>query len=206
MATTARPGHPVFAALYGVMSRQMEAGPVGRARAELVSQARGEVVDLGAGLGANLRHLGGEVSRVQLVEPDPHMVKRLRPVVPAEAVVHAVSAEHLPMDDASIDTVLATLMLCTVQDPQAVVGEIRRVLKPGGRLLVLEHVRADDAGLAGWQDRLDLPWGWLAAGCHPNRDTVATLAGAGFDVSDVTPLRIPGLPIMRPWITGVLTR
>ena len=202
--TTEQNGHRIFAALYGAMSRSMEAGPIGAARRELVSQARGVVVDLGAGRGANLPHLGPEVRQVHLVEPDPHMLKRLRPIAPAHAVVHPVAAERLPLEDAGVDTVLATLMLCSVTDPVAVAGEIRRVLKPGGRLLVLEHVRAPDARSARWQDRLERPWGWVSAGCHPNRDTSAVLAAAGFDTTGLTRFRGPGLPIVRPWVSGVL--
>jgi ubiquinone/menaquinone biosynthesis C-methylase UbiE len=170
-----------------------------------VTQARGEVVDLGAGLGANVKHLGPDVNRVHLVEPDPHMLRRLKPLAPPNAVLHPVPAEDLPLDDASIDTVLATLMLCTVADPEAVCGEIRRVLKPGGHLLVLEHVRSEDPGSARWQDRLERPWGWFAAGCHPNRDTLALLDAAGFDISGMTRFRAPGLPIVRSWVSGALS-
>jgi ubiquinone/menaquinone biosynthesis C-methylase UbiE len=202
--TVKQRGHPIFAGLYGTMSRQLEAGPIGAARRELVARARGEVVDLGAGLGANLPYLGSDVSRVHLVEPDPHMVKRLTRIVPSTAVIHPIPAERLPFDDAGIDTVLATLVLCTVADPVAVAAEIRRVLAPGGQLLVLEHVRAKDPGTAGWQDRLERPWGWFTAGCHPNRDTGEVLVTAGFDLGDVTAIQLPGPPIMRPWITGAL--
>ena len=84
-------------------------------------------------------------------------------------------AERLPFEDASFDTAVATLVLCTVPDPAAALAEAARVLKPGGRLLFIEHVRAEDPGLARWQDRLEKPWRFLGDGCHCNRDTVATI-------------------------------
>jgi ubiquinone/menaquinone biosynthesis C-methylase UbiE len=199
-----RSARPIFAALYGVMSRQVEAGPIGPARSELVSQARGEVVDLGAGHGANLAHLGAGVTRVHLVEPNPYMVRRLRLVRPSNGVIHEVGAERLPLADGSVDTVLATLVLCTVENPVTVLTEARRVLRPEGRLLVLEHVRAEAPRSARWQDRLERPWGWFSGGCHPNRDTAAVLAGAGFDVSPLSRFLVPGQPIVRSWISGAL--
>jgi len=120
--------HPVFAALYPRMARGIEAGPIGAERRALLGAARGVVVDLGSGVGLNLPHLGPSVTAVHAVEPDPHIVRRLSPNLPPGAVVHQVGAETLPLDDDSVDTVLATLTLCTVQDPAAAVAEIRRVL------------------------------------------------------------------------------
>lgn len=206
--TTAEAGqrvsHPVFAAFYPRMARGMEAGPLGAARRELLAAARGVVVDLGAGVGLNLPHLGPDVSIVHAVEPDPHMVRRLTPNLPGGAVVHQVGAEAVPLPDASVDTVLATLTLCTVQDPEAAVREIRRVLRPDGQVLVLEHVLALDARTAAWQHRMRLPWRWFGAGCNPTRDTAESFAAAGFDVGGLDRITIPGLPMTREWITGVL--
>lgn len=199
-----RVAHPVFAALYPRMARGIEAGPIGVQRRALLGCARGVVVDLGSGVGLNLPHLGPAVTAVHAVEPDPHMLRRLAPNLPPGAVVHQVRAETLPMDDSSVDTVLATLTLCTVQDPVAVVGEIRRVLRPGGQVLVLEHVRSEDPGLAAWQYRLRMPWRWFGAGCNPTRDTTATFAAAGFDTVGLRRIRVPGLPVTREWVTGIL--
>jgi len=165
----ARLSHPVFAALYPRMARGMEAGPIGTTRRTLLAAARGVVVDLGSGVGLNMPHLGPEVTTVQAVEPDPHMVRRLTPNLPPGAVVHQVGAETLPLPDASVDTVLATLTLCTVQDLAAAVREIRRVLRPDGQVLVLEHVLSTDLGVAVWQHRMRLPWRWFGAGCNPTR-------------------------------------
>jgi ubiquinone/menaquinone biosynthesis C-methylase UbiE len=203
-------GHPVFAAWYQLIARSIEAGPLGQARRELVSTADGVVVDLGTGIGLNLPHLGPAVSHVHAVEPDPHMVRRLRPALDAFAAgsggvsvdVHAVGAERLPLPDRSADTVLATLTLCTVRDLQAVAGEIRRVLRPGGRLVVLEHVLSQDPRVAGWQRRLRRPWGWFGGGCSPVRETGEVLSANGFDVSSLRRLTVPGPPVTREWIAG----
>ena len=112
-------------------------------------------------------------------------------------------AERLPFEDGSFDSVVSTLVLCSVETPATATGEIVRVLKPDGRLLYLEHVRADDDGLARWQDRLERPWGWLGAGCHPNRDTVAQLEAAGFETESLVRDRMPKAPpIVRPMVRG----
>ena len=112
-------------------------------------------------------------------------------------------AERLPFEDGSFDSVVSTLVLCSVETPAAATGEIVRVLKPDGRLLYLEHVRAPTSGLARWQDRLERPWGWLGAGCHPNRDTVAQLEAAGFETESLVRDRMPKAPpIVRPMVRG----
>ena len=94
-------------------------------------------------------------------------------------------------------------MLCTVEDPAASLAEVARVLRPGGRLLFLEHVRAEDPGLARWQDRLERPWRFIGHGCHDNRDTVATIAASGLEIEDVESGRMPKAPpIVRPMAIG----
>jgi ubiquinone/menaquinone biosynthesis C-methylase UbiE len=205
MADVVRRGHPVYAALYRRAMRSVEAGALGDARRALVRQARGVVVDVGAGVGLNVPLLGPEVTQLHLVEPDPHMLRRLAADLPAHARVHRAVAEELPLPDASADTVLTTLTLCTVDDVPTAVAEMRRVLRPGGRVLVLEHVRSDDPAVARWQTRLRRPWGWFAGGCHPDRDTGAALAAGGFDTGALTHLSEPGT-LTRDWITGVLHR
>jgi xanthine/CO dehydrogenase XdhC/CoxF family maturation factor len=101
--------------------------------------------------------------------------------------------------------VLATLTLCTVQDLPAAVAEIRRVLRPDGQVLVLEHVLALDPALAAWQRRLSRPWGWVGAGCSPVRQTGEALSAHGFDVSSLRRLTVPGLPVTREWLVGRVT-
>src|SRR6266516_6680149 len=155
-------------------------------RAELVASARGATLELGAGTGLNLRHYPPAVTELVLTEPDRHMARRLRARAargqrPAEVV--EAPAERLPFDDQRFDTAVATLVLCTAEDPGRALAEVGRVLRPGGRLLFIEHVRAPDGGrLARWQDRLERPWGLVAGGCPPNRDTLAVLRASTLSV------------------------
>ena len=156
---------------------------MGGRRKRLLSGARGAVLEIGGGTGANLEHYR-DVDRVTIAEPDPFMRERIGPKledvrVPVE--VSAAGAEALPFPDGSFDTVVSTLVLCTVPDQEAVLDEVRRVLRHGGRLLFIEHVRAAGSA-ARWQDRLEPLWRRLLGGCHPNRDTVAAIEDAGFEI------------------------
>jgi ubiquinone/menaquinone biosynthesis C-methylase UbiE len=179
-------------------------------RRQALSSATGRTVDLGAGGGANLMLFPSTVSELVLVEPDPHMLRKLRPrlsraAVPAEVV--QAGAEGLPFEDASFDTAVFTLVLCTVPDPQAALAETARVLKPGGRLLFVEHVRSRHPGLARWQDRLERPWRFLGDGCHCNRDTGATIDASAFSVERLEHGRMPkSPPIVRPLVYGSALR
>jgi ubiquinone/menaquinone biosynthesis C-methylase UbiE len=202
-------GHPIFAALYDRMTAAAERGGLGEARAALLAGARGRTLELGAGTGANLEHYTPAVTELVLTEPDPHMAKRLRARLaaappPFAATVHDAGAERLPFGDDEFDTVVSTLVLCTVGDPQRAAAEIARVRRPTGAMLTLEHVRDPaDGRLGTWQDRLRRPWMWFAGGCNPNRDTEATLAAAGFDTTQLEPARVPELPpLVKPMIRG----
>ena len=175
-------------------------------RRRLLTSADGEVLELGAGTGLNLPHYPLGLDRLVLAEPDPHMAGRLRKRLDrfeGEAEVLRAPAEALPVEDDSFDTVVATLVLCTVADPATALAEIRRVLRPGGALLFTEHVRADDPRLARWQDRLHGAWRGFADGCNCNRATLELVRGAGFGVSvteRATWRRMP--PIVHPLVTG----
>jgi ubiquinone/menaquinone biosynthesis C-methylase UbiE len=182
----------VFATFYDRFMAATEDAGLRDARRELLAQARGRVLEIGAGTGANVELYPDAVSELVLTEPEEPMAQRLRPRAGSAQVVVA-PAESLPFEDASFDTVVCTLVLCTVADQEAAIGEIRRVLKPGGRVLLIEHVRSPDPGMAKWQDRLLRPHRFVAHGCHPNRDTGAALARAGFDV-DVSPWTLPKSP------------
>jgi ubiquinone/menaquinone biosynthesis C-methylase UbiE len=175
-------------------------------RRELLAAASGRVIELGAGTGVNLDLYPEAVSELTLVEPDPHMAKRLRERLaesPRAATIVEAPAERLPLPDASFDAAVTTLVLCTVPDPVAALAELRRVLVPGGRLLFVEHVRSEEPGLARWQDRLEKPWRFLGDGCHCNRDTAATIAAAGFEAPDLEQDLMPKAPpIVRPLIRG----
>lgn len=183
-----------FAAAYARASAA-EDRVLGAERRALLAEATGTVVEIGAGTGANLAAYP-PVARLLLLEPSPAMRERLAPLA-AEygADVIDASAEAIPLPDASVDTVVATLVLCSVGDLEAALSEIRRILKPDGRLLLLEHVRSDEPRLARWQDRVEPVWCHLARGCHPNRDTLRAVADAGFTIehahriADPTPLR-----------------
>jgi ubiquinone/menaquinone biosynthesis C-methylase UbiE len=113
-------------------------------------------------------------------------------------------AEAIPLPDNSFDFAVATLVLCTVRDPQQVLSELRRVLKPGGRLLFIEHVRAEDPNTAKWQDRVQPLWLRIGHGCHCNRATLELIQASGFVVESVEHGRLPkAAPIVKPMIAGV---
>ena len=175
-------------------------------RRQLLAGARGRVVEIGAGTGVNIDLYPEGVESLALVEPDPHMAKRLRAHLadsPRAAEIVEAPAERLPFDDDSFDTAVATLVLCTIPDPAAALAELARVLRPGGRLLFIEHVRAEEPDLARWQDRLEKPWEFLGKGCHCNRDTLATLAASPFDLGAVQRGRLPkAVAIVRPLVRG----
>lgn len=179
-------GHRLFAALYDRLGATAERGWMGERRSRLLSGARGEVLEIGGGTGANLPHYH-DAGRIVITEPDPFMREKLWPKlnqtdIPVE--VSGADAQSLPFADGSFDVVVSTLVLCTVPDQRAALAEIRRVLRPGGRLLFMEHVRGP-GGIARWQDRLLPLWRRLFAGCHPNRDTLASIEAASFEVREL---------------------
>jgi ubiquinone/menaquinone biosynthesis C-methylase UbiE len=195
----------LFALVYDPSLALGELFGLRRRRQALLAGAHGRVIELGAGTGLNLRHYPDGLDELILVEPDPMMRERLARRVRRSGwptqVVDAV-AERLPFADGSVDTVVATLVLCTVDDPERALAEIARVLRPGGELLFLEHVRAGSSRLAGWQDRLSGPWRRFARGCRCNRATVEMMRAGGFelDVAEAAWRAMP--PIVRPLAIG----
>jgi ubiquinone/menaquinone biosynthesis C-methylase UbiE len=181
-----------------------------RRRRTLLSGARGRVVELGAGTGLNIAHYPDDgIDDLVLMEPEPAMRRRLarrlqRHGHPARIV--DAPAECLPLTDESVDTVVSTLVLCTVEDPERALGEIARVLRPGGQLLFIEHVRSSSRFLGAWQDYLFRPWRGFAGGCCCNRPTGELMRACGFAVAaDDGVWR--GMPrIVRPLIVGRATR
>jgi ubiquinone/menaquinone biosynthesis C-methylase UbiE len=171
----------------------------------VVSQATGRVVEVGAGTGLNVPHYPPEAQELILVEPEPAMRKRLeRRVLRShrQAAVVDASAEQLPFAERSVDTVVSTLVLCTVEQPDRALAEIARVLRPGGQLLFIEHVRAESPALAWWQDRLVRPWRRFAGGCRCNRATVELMRACGFEV-EASRTSWRGMPpIVRPLMSG----
>jgi SAM-dependent methyltransferase len=202
----------VFAGLYDRMLKGTEENGLGAMRSELLADARGRVIEIGAGTGVNLNLYGGGVEDLTLVEPDPHMGAKLRrrlqerseSPIPAQLV--AAPAESLPFADDTFDTAVAMLVLCTIPDSVAAIDELSRVLKPGGRLLFIEHVRATNPSMSRRQDRFETPWRFVADGCHCNRDTEATLRASSFDLETIDHGRMPKAPpIVRPLIRGTAT-
>jgi ubiquinone/menaquinone biosynthesis C-methylase UbiE len=198
-----------FARLYDRALKATEENGLGAMRGDLLAGARGRVIEIGAGTGVNLDLYKDGVEDLTLVEPDPHMGAQLRKRLadrhgnPLPAQLVAAPAEALPFPDDTFDTAVATLVLCTIPDPVAAIDELARVLKPGGRLLFIEHVRAEDASSARWQDRLEKPWRFLADGCHCNRDTEANLRASSFKVEEIDHTEMPkAAPIVRPLIRG----
>jgi ubiquinone/menaquinone biosynthesis C-methylase UbiE len=199
----------VFARFYDRALKATEENGLGAMRGELLAGASGRVIEIGAGTGVNLELYGAGVEDLTLVEPDPHMGAQLRKRLadrhgdPLPAQLVAAPAEALPFPDDTFDTAVATLVLCTIPDPVAAIDEMARVLKPGGRLLFIEHVRAEDASSAHWQDRLEKPWRFVADGCHCNRDTEANLRASSFKVESIDHTKMPkAAPIVRPLIRG----
>lgn len=195
--------HRIFAACYDRMLAPLEREVLGPCRAELLGGLTGSVLDVGAGTGVNLQYLRA-AEKVVAAEPDAAMRRKLERRVPEAPVPVEVSdapAQSLPFADGRFDAVLFTLVLCTVPQPDRALAEARRVLAPGGRLIVLEHVRGTGR-LARWQDRITPLWRRCAAGCHPNRDTRAAVERAGFawtEVADFQPMPswIPTSPMLR---------
>jgi len=194
-----------FAATYDRMSRKTEDAGLRDMRHGLLAEASGAVLEIGAGTGANLAHYNGSIESLVFTEPEAAMIRRLQKKAREEAPLAKIlraPAEDLPFEDDTFDTVVATLVLCGVDDQARSLREIRRVLRPGGRLLFLEHVRSDDAALARFQDRMN----WLnrlVVFCDCNRPTLTTIEASGFTVSRLERSELPKAPkFARPLISG----
>jgi ubiquinone/menaquinone biosynthesis C-methylase UbiE len=175
-------------------------------RRELLGKARGFTVEIGSGTGLNLPHYPDELDELVLVEPDlpmrSRLEKRLRDSGRRARLVDA-PAERLPFADRSVDTVVSTFVLCTVDAPELALQEIMRVLRPDGQLLFLEHVRSDSPRLAAWQDRLAEPWRRFARGCRCNLATAELIVTGGLTLDDVRQGSWRAMPpIVGPLIAG----
>jgi ubiquinone/menaquinone biosynthesis C-methylase UbiE len=202
-------GGRIFASCYDHFMAGMEKAGLGAHREALLGQASGRVLEIGAGTGANLPFYGEGVEELVLTEPEAPMARRLerrllehRP----SAKVHGAPAEELPFDDGYFDFAVSTLVLCTVDDQQRALGELHRVLKPGGRLLFIEHVRSDQPRLARWQDRLNGLNKVIGQGCNCNRPTLDTLRATGFTITELEQGKLPKAPPhVRPLVIGTAT-
>jgi ubiquinone/menaquinone biosynthesis C-methylase UbiE len=196
--------HPFVAAIYDRISEREERKVLAPERRKLVGQARGKVLELAAGTGRNFPYYTQQVSELTALEPDPHMRQRAErkarnlpfPVFWSDAL-----AERLPFEEKQFDHVIVTLAFCSFADPAAAAREIRRVLKPDGRLLFIEHVRASSRARTTLQDLVVPLWKRVAAGCHPNRDTCARLRREGFGLQRQTQFN-QGMLWIGPFVSG----
>jgi ubiquinone/menaquinone biosynthesis C-methylase UbiE len=197
-----------FAVTYDRFSKGMEDAGLAEMRRNLIEGASGDVLEIGGGTGANLGYYGAGVESLTITEPEPPMLKRLERKAREQnshATILRAPAEDLPFEDASFDTVVSTLVLCGVDDQPRVVRELRRVLRPGGRLIFIEHVRSDDPRVAKMQNRMN-PLNRFMVCCDCNRPTLETIRSAGFDVTALEQTELPKAPpFVRPLIVGTAT-
>jgi ubiquinone/menaquinone biosynthesis C-methylase UbiE len=197
----------VFAAVYDRFMAGSERDTFAAHRAALLAGAEGDVLEIGGGTGANLGYYGAGVGTLTITEPEPPMAKRLHQRIGSvrpDAKLLQAPAEKLPFDDDSFDVAVSTLVLCTVDDQPRALRELRRVLRPGGRLLFMEHVRSEDPKIARRQDRMHPIHVRIGHGCHCNRATLDGIRAAGFEVTEVENDRIAHAPkFVRPLIVGV---
>ena len=196
----------IFAASYDRFSAGAEEACFAGHRRTLLAAASGRVLEIGAGTGANLQHYGDGVTELAAVEPEEPMARRLeRRARENGGTVEVVRApaEELPFEDGRFDVAVSTLVLCTVDDQAKALAELRRVLRPGGRLLFMEHIRADEPGLARWQDRMNRINRFVVCGCNCNRRTLEAIEAAGFSITALTRDLIPKAPpFVRPLAVG----
>src|SRR5215472_7272153 len=197
-----------FAMTYDRQIARVDKAGLRAMRERLLAGASGDVLEIGGGTGANLPCYGPAVRSLMITEPQPPMLRRLEGNVRArrpDAKVLRAPAEDLPFDDDSFDVAVSTLVLCGVDDQPRALRELHRVLRPGGRLLFIEHVRSADPGTSRLQDRMN----WLnrlVVCCDCNRPTLDTIRGAGFTVAQVEDTVLPKAPpFARPAILGSAT-
>lgn len=180
--------------------------PVTRERAKIVPEAAGAVLEIGFGSGHNAPFYdAGKVTRLIALEPSPAMRRKARRHVEALSMPFSwldLKAEEIPLDSASVDTVVTTFTLCTIPDAPRALAGVRRVLRPGGKLLFLEHGAAPDPTVRRFQDRLDPLWAKLAGGCHLNRDPLGLISTAGFTIDRADQRYAKGPPRFAGFLTS----
>ena len=202
--------HPIFTRVYSLIARLEEGGSVGQARQEVSAALSGRILIVGLGPGLDLRHLPPAVTEVVAIEPSRPMREAAENEVSAARrrglpveVIDAVG-EDLPLPDDSFDGVLFVYVLCSVTDPDAAIAEGRRVLRPGGLVAVMEHVRGAPKTFSARTQRVVAGiWPRIAGGCHCDRDTRAALAAGGFDTAGLRDAVLVNLPPVAPVVMGV---
>ncbi len=199
----------VVAFFYDRFMARVEMACLKEWRQELLKQVHGDVLEIGAGTGANIEHYPDCVTRLVLSEPDRHMRRVLKQNIANRGLsridVSDGSAEQIPAGDESFDFVVVSLVCCSVSSLEASLHEIRRVLKTGGHLVFLEHVAAaEGSSRRRWQNRINPVWRTIMGNCHINRETEAAILTAGFRMKDIKRESMrKAIPIVRPTIRGM---
>lgn len=199
--------HPRFARMFDSASRKMETRGQAEHRQRLLAGVSGRVVEVGAGNGLNFPYYPPSVTEVAAVEPEPYLRDRAREAAVDAQVpitVLAGTAEALPLEDDSVDVGIASLVLCSVDDPAQALAELRRVIRPGGELRFYEHVAAPSGWFRRGQRAFDLFWPYVAGGCHACRDTEAEIIRAGFEIDERDSFSFRPLPVVLPTAPHVL--
>jgi ubiquinone/menaquinone biosynthesis C-methylase UbiE len=207
MKTHTGPYHRLFAWLFAQSSERIDS-QIAEYKRKLLPTLQGDVVEIGPGTGANLSYFAPRVRWVG-VEPNPYMhpyLRREAERLGRQIELYEGSAEQLPVVDASADAVVGTLVLCSVDSVEAALAEVRRVLKPGGRFIFIEHVAAlQGTGRRRLQNLVQPLWTPLADGCHPNRETWRAIESAGFTHVELEHFEVAS-PLVAPHIMGVATK
>jgi len=200
--------HPLFTQIYRWLARAEDSGAIGRARTEVSRALHGRLLIVGLGPAEDLHHLPDTVTDVVGIEPSPSMRKAAQGAVhaaPMPVEVIAAVGEQLPLPDNSVDSALFAYVLCTVDDPELVVAETLRVLRPGGTIGVLEHVKADEGTWMRRAQRFARPvWPRVAGGCRCDQDTRAVFAAAGLDLSGLSSPHLTPVPPVAPSLVGTI--
>ncbi|MGH9030496.1 MAG: class I SAM-dependent methyltransferase [Acidimicrobiia bacterium] len=204
--------HPVFARIYARLGKAAEAKGAAEHRVECLAGLTGRVIEVGAGNGLNFRHYPTSVTEVVAVEPEPYLRDRAAEAgksAPVAVTVVDGTADQLPASDSSFDAGVASLVLCSVADQASALGELRRVIRPGGELRFYEHVVSERPRLARVQRALDRTiWPIVGGGCHASRDTLAAITAAGFEIDQCRSFEFrpaPAIPT-APHVLGVARR